>query len=223
LEEEQANFPDAILAEIVHLPAARIGNILMRPLLRNYETPYLAQSGVAHTHQILVTDLYVSIKQNTVVLTSKKLGKQVIPRMSTAHNTNKSTLPIYQFLCDVQWQEHPSSFYWHWGVLNTKSYLPRVTYKNITLKRAQWILQKKDHQEIVKNKQLNLVDYFSVVKEKLRMPQYVLLAEGDNELLLDLHHKACLDIVTDTLLKKETITLLEFLELPENCLVLRMK
>jgi lantibiotic biosynthesis protein len=223
LEEEQANFPDAILAEIVHLPAARIGNILMRPLLRNYEIPYLAQSGVAHTHQIPVTDLYVSIKQNTVVLTSKKLGKQVIPRMSTAHNTNKSTLPIYQFLCDVQWQEHPSSFYWHWGVLNTKSYLPRVTYKNIILKRAQWILQKKDHQEIVKNKQLNLVDYFSVVKEKLRMPQYVLLAEGDNELLLDLNHKACLDIVSDNLLKKESITLLEFLELPENCLVVNEK
>jgi hypothetical protein len=43
---EEALQPDAIFAEIVHQPEGRVGNIAARPVLREYEIPYLGESGV---------------------------------------------------------------------------------------------------------------------------------------------------------------------------------
>src|SRR5262249_39811166 len=39
LRAEEAHRPDAVFAEVVHLPNGRVGNILFRPLLRRHEIP----------------------------------------------------------------------------------------------------------------------------------------------------------------------------------------
>src|SRR5262249_43095795 len=46
LQAEEALHPDAVFAEIVHLPEGRLGNILARPILRTYEIPYLGRGSV---------------------------------------------------------------------------------------------------------------------------------------------------------------------------------
>ena len=92
LQREEANQPDCVYAEIVHLPESRIGNILMRPVLRKYEIPYLCGTTLSEEFQIPVTDLLVRIEGDKVVLRSKKLNKQVIPRMTTAHNFSMTTI-----------------------------------------------------------------------------------------------------------------------------------
>jgi hypothetical protein len=94
LDKEAAHFPDCIYAEIVHLPESRIGNILMRPVLRPYEIPYLCGSALDRAFQIPVTDLLVGVEENRVVLRSRTLGRQVIARMTTAHNFSMTTLPV---------------------------------------------------------------------------------------------------------------------------------
>jgi len=43
---EADQYPDAILAELVHLPAGRVGNVLHRPTLRAYEIPYITPASV---------------------------------------------------------------------------------------------------------------------------------------------------------------------------------
>src|SRR5262249_7807967 len=68
LRAEEALEPEAVFAEIVHLPEGRVGNILARPTLRAYEIPYLGMAGVAPERQIPVTDLRVSVVGGQVLL-----------------------------------------------------------------------------------------------------------------------------------------------------------
>ena len=136
---------DSVYAEIVHLPEARIGNILFRPVLRQYEIPYLAGSILAREHQIPVSDMYISVRNGRIFLRSGKLNKEVIPRLSTAHNFSYNSLPIYHFLCDMQNQGLRGGLYFSWPqILQNEQYLPRVTYKNVIFSLARWIV-KKEH------------------------------------------------------------------------------
>ena len=62
LRAEEALDPEAIFAEIVHLPRSRDVNVAARPVLRGYEIPCLGQSGAPGDRQIPLADLTVSEK-----------------------------------------------------------------------------------------------------------------------------------------------------------------
>jgi hypothetical protein len=72
IQKEEAYLTDKILAEIVHIPQSRTGNILRRPVLRSYEIAYLANSGVEKKNTIDLNDLYLSVKNDKIILRSKK-------------------------------------------------------------------------------------------------------------------------------------------------------
>lgn len=220
-DEEQYN-PDCIYAEVVHLPQARTGNILLRPQLRDYEIVYLGNGSVLPDYQILLTDLMVGVRNNTIVLRSQKLNKRVIPRLSTAHNFSSGSLPSYKFLCDLQFQQLNSALAWRWNIVNDASFLPRVRYGKIILSRCTWVLYKKDYPELAKDKQANIpIDHYDLaqrIRTQCQLPQYVVIVEGDNELLLNLNNESCLHILTDTLMKKERVVLQEFLSM-NRCFV----
>ena len=63
--EEDLN-SDKIVAEIVHLPEDRLGNVLMRPSMRNFEIPYLARSNKNKEQQIPIKDILVSIHLSSI-------------------------------------------------------------------------------------------------------------------------------------------------------------
>src|SRR5205807_7013034 len=86
LAAEEAVHPDRVFAEVVHLPEGRVGNILSRPVLRSYEIPYLGRSGAPPSRQLSLSDLLVSVQGERIVLRSRRLGREVIPRLTTAPN-----------------------------------------------------------------------------------------------------------------------------------------
>lgn len=217
LREEADTRPDAIFAEVVHLPDARMGNILMRPTLREYEIPYLGQSSAPASHQLPPADLLVSVRNGKVVLRSVRLGKEVIPRLSSAHNFAKG-LPMYKFLGDLQTQDQVARMFWSWGPFDQERFLPRVEYKNLIVSRASWQLKKEDFQRMPGGPDHALLAYFEQVRETYQLPRLVVLAAGDRELFLDLASVPALKLLKERL-AKENVRLYECLGTPENCFV----
>ena len=182
---EKNLYPDKILAEIIHLPQARTGNILYRKFQRDYEIPYLGNSSLDKEHQLDVSDLYVSVKRGKVILRSKRLNKEIIPRLGNAHNYSANALPIYHFLCDIQDQEQ-SGLSFSWGSLqNDFDFLPRVSYKDIVLSRATWNLNTKTIKSILDEKEENAVGVVRAFQKEKNIPNIVAFTQGDNEVVVN--------------------------------------
>lgn len=217
LAEEEAAYPDAVLAEVVHFPEARAANVLIRPSLRNYEIPYIGIAGVPDAFQIPVSDLMVSVRNKEVVLRSKRLNKRVIPRLSSAHNYSFNSLPIYKFLCDLQ-QQSVTNLHWDWGVLGSRQRLPRVMYKNIILSRGSWTLTAKELEQAGEDEASHL-RFFEAYRQQQGIPDKVLLADADNELLLELTQPVAIAILMEQLKRTSNVLLKECLTDEDNGVV----
>lgn len=171
---------EVILAEIVYMPESRVGNILTRPMLYKYEIPIVGQSAVNDNFRISLNDLWISIKGGQVILRSKRLNKQVIPRLSSAHNFHYGMV-VYRFLCDLQFQSDSLDLSWDWGILSKLPFLPRISYKHIILSRATWNISR--HQTL---KGSDTMAEILSLKEQYGLPDLVQMANGDNELLIDI-------------------------------------
>ncbi|MFT4805172.1 MAG: hypothetical protein ACI9YE_002387 [Psychroserpens sp.] len=207
--EEQIN-KDAILAEIVHLPEARTGNILQRPRFRNYEIPYLGKSSVPEEFQIPVEDLFISVKNKKIVLRSKRLNQQILPRLGNAHNYSGSSLPIYQFLCELQNENKRSWIGFEWNEIHKNlSFLPRVTCENMIFSKARWNIETATFKAILKEQ--DIMKAISKWQSSLQLPDQVELVEGDNRLLIYLKNKASVNMLLHTVKSKSNFRLEEFL------------
>ncbi|WP_299679492.1 lantibiotic dehydratase family protein [uncultured Dokdonia sp.] len=211
--EERCN-PNKILAEIVHLPESRVGNILMRPALRDYEIPYLAKSVLNTDAQLPIDDLMISVKRDHVILRSKKYNKEVIPHLSNAHNYSSGALPIYQFLANMQSQNKRGGVGFYWGPFEGDfPFLPRVVYKGVVLASKTWNILKSDIEELqnsLKNMG-NFQDNLELFIKEKQLPQYVLLKDNDNELLINLKNVTSVQMLLSTVKKRPRFILKEFL------------
>lgn len=178
---------NTVLAEVVHLPESRTGNILYRSNLRKYEIPYLAKSNLPSDNQIPISDIYVSIVNDKIILRSKKLNKLIEPRVANAHAFwGKNTLPLYHFLCDMQSQDLCPylDFTWNSEFVDY-TFLPRMRYRNIILSRAEWHF---------KNKQIKNLEELMHWKKEFDIPDTFFIVDGDNELLINLKNNLSCEI-----------------------------
>ncbi|HBN06712.1 MAG TPA: hypothetical protein DD434_13145 [Bacteroidales bacterium] len=210
---EQEQNRDAICAEIVHLPESRIGNILFRPIIRDYEIPFLAKSSLDIEHQIKLSDIYISVRNNKVILRSKKLNKEIIPYLSTAHNYSFKSMPIYHFLCDMQTQSKRGSVGFSWDKLaNDEPFLPRVKYKSIILSLAEWHIKTEEiNKKFDNSTKDNFVRITKEWQKEKKISRYVTLADGDNELFVDFENRLSVLTLLFTVKKREMFVLKESL------------
>jgi lantibiotic biosynthesis protein len=220
LREEEAQESDALFAEIVHLPQGRLGNVILRPVLREHELTYLGRSGAPEARQIPLSDLWVSIRGKRVVLWSRRHGKRVVPRLTNAHNfLQPGTLTPYRFLSLLQMDGVCGGFAWDWGPLATVPYLPRVRWGRCVLSRATWRAAREEWQSL---SSLNGHERFNAVRawgRKRRLPRLVELVDGDNELLVDFDNPLSVDAFLDLVDDRPFIRLSEMFPSPDDLCV----
>jgi hypothetical protein len=217
IQKEQEYHNDKILAEIVHIPQSRTGNILRRPVLRKYEIAYLSNSGTEKENTIELSDLFVSVRNDKIKLYSKKLDKEVIPCLSNAHNFRNSSLPVYHFLCDLQAQNTKPVFNFSWGILESHyDYFPRVEYKEIILSKAKWNITKEEIVPFLKLRGKDLTEAFSLWRSIRDIPCQVNWGNSDNTLLLDFQTEIGIQLFLKSAGKRDKIILEEFLFTEES-------
>jgi len=198
LGAEEAARPDAVFAEIVCQPQDRVGNVLARPVLRGYEIPFLGRSGAAPERQIPVTDLRVRVSGDRVVLRSERLGREVVPRLSTAHFHADGRNPsVYRFLAALQGQSSSTGLAFGWGAHEGAVFLPRVVCDNLILARARWVLSDEECGELSGKSGAERHRALRALRAGRRLPRFVVLVNDDNELVLDLESALCVDVLLE--------------------------
>lgn len=205
--------PNAVYTEILHVPDDRQGNVLLRKINRQYETPFLSKES--NENIIAIQDILVSVKKDKMVLRSIKLNKEIRFYNTTAHNFYYNSLPIYQFLCDLQYQDILSGLSLNFGDINNKTFrfLPRIAYKKaIVLSPATWNISEQDYKDFAKKNSIvpDSENFESFLKSSL-VPEYFFMVEGDNQLLINFDNQILISILFEELTKKKSISLKECL------------
>ncbi|GAB4034279.1 lantibiotic dehydratase [Spirosoma gilvum] len=224
-QTEDEALPHAIFADIVHLPEARTGNVIIRPGLKDYQIPFLAKASVDTDHQIAITDLMVSVRGNDIILRSRSLNKLVIPRLSNAHNySGLDSLDIYHFLCDIQTQHAHRGIGIIQGSFN-KLFLfnPRIVFENLILSEAQWHFRAAHVKALVtafkQTKWSQLKAELDGWRSQYKIPRYITLTNFDNELYVDLENQWLAETFVNEIKSLDEFTIKEFLYRSDSAVV----
>ena len=213
LRAEEAARPDAVFAEVVHWPEGRLGNVIARPVLRDHEIVFLGRGGAAPERQILLDDLWVSVRAGQVVLRSRRLGREVIPRMSNAHTATLRHNPsAYRLLGELSGHGAPAGFGWTWGGVHAP-FLPRVTHGRLILALARWTLDADQITELTGPATPGA--RFAAVRRlraELALPRHVALPSVDQLLPVDLDSVLSVEALLHELRGKRSAALVEHLD-----------
>ncbi|MXV16081.1 lantibiotic dehydratase [Hufsiella ginkgonis] len=199
--QEQAANPGIAFAEIVHLCDTHADNINRRTVIHELEIPVLCQSALPAQQQLLLNDLFVAVKNNELVLYSGRLKKRVIPRLSTAFNYLRNDLPLFRFLCDLQFQGLKSSFSLDLTRLFPGlGFYPRIEYRQSILHLAAWHF---------KAAQLT-GDQPGFFREH-GVPRYFSLTRNDHQLVFDTENEQDVLLFWETVKNAGSVVLKEFI------------
>lgn len=210
--EETAN-PDVAFAEICHIEDTHTANIDRRENLYRYEIPLICGSLVRQENQIALSDLFVSVSNNEVVLWSARLSKRVIPRLSSAYNYARSNLPVFRFLCDLQHQGIDTVF-----TLNLETLFPGLSFyprvqlgETIILSPATWIITRERTAELCSqppDKRITAISQMAVAGQWAR---YIIAGGNDQGLVLDTHSREDIARLGAMLKPERNMTIREFI------------
>ncbi|GHI82858.1 lantibiotic dehydratase [Streptomyces xanthophaeus] len=199
---EEALQPDAVFAEVVHVPDERVGDLLTRPHVRHAEIAVLANSGSGHARRIPLADLFVRVSEDQVVLASRRLGRRILPRLTSAHNfAGPTNLGLYRFLCALQGQGVTRPAF-SFGALEAAPFLPRVTSGRLVLSPARWNVPLEELEPLAGLGDRERFEAVAHLRRRLRMPRRVALAESDRLLPVDFDNVLCVDSLVHHLVRR---------------------
>lgn len=193
-----------LFAEIAYSPNDRTSNINQRGHYYPYEIPILTHAGRPEQYTINLSDLVISIRDNQIMLRSLKLNRYIIPRLSSAYNYSISSIPVFRFLCDLQYQGIKSNLSWSLtDLFPGMDYYPRLQIGDVVLSAATWIINEEQLKGINSGE--------GSLSQDLNIPLHFKLLEGDNFLIFNQHNANDLFMFRKCIRNKKTITITEYL------------
>jgi thiopeptide-type bacteriocin biosynthesis protein len=211
-DHEKQYFHNEIVGEINHLSNSRLANILIRPEIRDHELCYLTRSNDISDRNIPLNQLFVSIKNNEIVLSIDPEGKtRVRPRLSNAHNFHNDTLPVYRFVGDLQ-KEKSDQLHLKFDtgpLLQLTRFIPRITYKQFIFYPATWSLVQSDFASIITMSIEEACRELPVFFEQKKIPGRFYIPDRDNHLYIDIDNISLLELFFDEIKTRKVITIVE--------------
>ncbi|UOE47146.1 lantibiotic dehydratase [Mucilaginibacter sp. SMC90] len=220
--KETANCPEAMFAEVIHMPEERMLNVMMHPTFWPHELAYIDDAKGSSV--LKLDDIYIKLEQGVFKLFSKKHQREVIPRLSSAYNYNRSQHPIYTFLCDIQHQRGNGGLSFNWGALSTDFvFFPRVeTSFGVILHRATWKFTPAILAELCKAEKSidKFGDLFSSFRIEWLLPDKFYIIKGDNELLIDTANEISIQVLAKEIARQlPVLTLSECIHFEHEAIV----
>jgi lantibiotic biosynthesis protein len=208
---EQQN-PQVIFAELLHLSDPHTDNINRRDNIYTYELPIAAASDLTKEFQLALSDLYIRIEDHKVVLFSRKHGKVVIPRLSSAYNHHLNKLPLFRFLADLPYQYGRSN-------LNLdlrqyfpgQSFYPRIVYRKAILCLATWIITGTTLEALQQQDPVQMLHAFKRLSGKIHLAPVFSLSQGDQELVFNQENDTEILLFCSCIRQKQEVIVKEFL------------
>ncbi|MBL4774057.1 MAG: thiopeptide-type bacteriocin biosynthesis protein [Alcanivoracaceae bacterium] len=207
-KQEQDNNPEAIYAEIIHIPQSIIANISCRPVMRDYEIVYgPGDSSLPSEKQIKCDDLHLKVVRGRLVLFSKKLNIEIRPRLASAHNTSGHNLPVYHFLHALQNVDGLFAGISINKVIRSMPYVPEIRIDNIIVTMQRWIITMDDINTLVKSPSIDQrIACLNKIRQDKNIVRDICYYEGDNYLEFDLDSDFSKVVLINELMKKTTDT-----------------
>jgi len=202
---------DTIIADIIFLPNDQVGNVTRPQNHAQFEISIAGENPNADYH-IRISDLYISVVNDEIILRSKELNKRIIPLLSNAHNFANTSTSIYNFISSLQNEKNKQLGIEIDQFKSRKRYIPRITYKNIILRRATWMFFDTELSQIHNSD--NALDSVKELFSKWNVPQFIVLAVGDNELFIDSHNNTYLQMLLGEISKLSSLQLIEWIYKP---------
>jgi thiopeptide-type bacteriocin biosynthesis protein len=222
ISQEQSLLPDSIYAELAYMPRGRAANVLCRPVLREHEVEYLGFSGTPSAQRISISDLLIAVPDGReIVVYSKTLNKRIIPRSTSAHDfTETRWAPVYRFWCYLQYEFQRTVPEFHWGPLADLPFLPRVRLGKIVLSLASWQLTRVEIEGLTTaESRLAAFMNLQTLRQRRRIPRWVLFTEGDAYVPLDTENALAVDAFLHVLKRNDKVRLQEMYPSYENMIV----
>src|SRR5262249_9635378 len=151
-----------------------------------------------------------------VRLRSARLGRRVLPRLSSAHNFEIQGHDVYRFLCELQVQGTSAHLGWDWGPLVALPFLPRVVSGRVVLAPSRWWVGRDDIRVLAGSVGARRLRAVRDWKGQRGLPRWVKLAEGDNQLPIDLENALMIETLVELIKARESAVLTEMFPGPDD-------
>jgi thiopeptide-type bacteriocin biosynthesis protein len=150
------------------------------------------------------------------VLQSRVLGREILPRLTCAHNVTAPNASVYRFLAALAKQDGVAGLAFGWGQFAHARFLPRVVFGNVVLSSASWRIDQPTIAAWLNSTPDERQREIGAWRAREGIPRWVQAGQGDNLLSLDLDNPWCVDALADDLNRTRTDRVSELLPAPQD-------